>query len=106
MVVAGGTLDLPILVSGLATVPTAAYLDLQVDQDGVNPLVITLVNPKGTSTPVMMSDAPTITLELAEVPVPGDESAGGVWHLLVEDSGGQASGAVARLALMLDTRWD
>lgn len=104
--VAGGTLDLPILVSGLATVPTAAYLDLQVDQDGVNPLVITLVNPEGTSTPVMMSDAPTITLELAEVPVPGDESAGGVWHLRVEDIGGQASGAVAQLALMLDTRWD
>jgi len=38
--------------------------------------------------------------------VPGDESAGGVWHLIVEDLGGQASGSVSRLALTLDTRWD
>lgn len=104
--VPGGVLDLPIAVSGLATVPTAAYLDLQLTQDGPNALDIRLVNPLGTATLVSATDEQLIALELAVMPVPGDESAGGTWHLRVEDIGGQASGSVDRLALTLDTRWD
>lgn len=104
--VPGGVLEIPILVSGLATVPTGAYLDLQLFQDAPNAIEVRLVNPLGTTTTVSATDAPLIDLELAPMPVPGDESAGGVWHLVVEDIGGQASGAVNRLALTLDTRWD
>ncbi|MFY0539658.1 hypothetical protein [Nannocystis pusilla] len=47
-----------------------------------------------------------IDLQLFEVGVPTDESAGGTWHLAVEDLGGAASGVVTRLALTLDTRFD
>lgn len=104
--VPGGTLDVPIVVAGLATVPTGAYLDLQLVQDAANAIEVRLVNPLGTSTTVSATDAPLIELDLAAMPVPGDESAGGVWHLIVEDLGGQASGSVSRLALTLDTRWD
>ena len=103
---AGGTVMIPIVVAGVATVPTAAYLDLQLAQDGANELAVHLVNPGGTSTPVITTDAPLQLLDLAQVKVPGDESAGGIWHLVVEDIGGAASGAVARVALTLDTRWD
>lgn len=104
--VPGGVLDIPILVSGVATVPTGAYLDLQLAQDAPNAIEVRLVNPIGTSTTVSATDAPLIKLDLAAMTVPGDESAGGVWHLFVEDLGGQASGIVSRLALTLDTRWD
>lgn len=104
--VAGGTLLLPILASGIATVPTAAYLDVQIVQDAANSLAVRLVNPFGTSTPVTLADGPVIDLQLFEVGVPTDESAGGTWHLAVEDLGGAASGVVTRLALTLDTRFD
>ncbi|MFZ6183918.1 hypothetical protein [Nannocystis pusilla] len=104
--VAGGTLLLPILASGIATVPTGAYLDLQIVQDAANSVAVHLVNPFGTSTPVTISEGPVIDLQLFEVGVPTDESAGGTWHLAVEDLGGAASGVVTRLALTLDTRFD
>lgn len=104
--VAGGTVMVPLLVAGVATVPTAVYLDLQLAQDGANELALSLVNPEGTITPVSATDAPSLRLDLEGVTVPGDESAGGVWHLVVEDIGGNASGAVTRVALTLDTRWD
>ena len=104
--VAGGSVKIPLLVSGVATVPTAAYLDLQRAQDGANQIAIHLVNPLGTSTPVSLTDAPLVVLDLEPIAVPTDESAGGVWHLVVDDLGGQASGAVTRLALTLDTRMD
>jgi hypothetical protein len=100
------TMLVPIVVSGVATVPTAAYLDVQIVQDAANTLAIHLVNPGGTSTPVITSEGPVIDLQLFEVGVPGDESAGGIWHLAVEDLGGAASGVVTRLALTLDTRFD
>ncbi|MCY1071232.1 hypothetical protein OV090_41200 [Nannocystis sp. RBIL2] len=101
-----GTLLLPILASGIATVPTGAYLDLQIVQDQANSLAVHLVNPGGTSTTVTVSEGPVIDLQLFEVGVPTDESAGGTWHLAVEDLGGAASGVVTRLALTLDTRFD
>lgn len=104
--VPGGTLDIPILVAGLATVPTGAYLDLQLVQVEPNAIEVRLVNPTGTSTTVAATDEPQILLDLAMMPVPGDESAGGVWHLIVEDLGGAATGTIDRLALTLDTRWD
>ena len=104
--VPGGILEIPLLVAGLATVPTGAYLDLQLFQDSVNELEIRLTNPTGTSSLVSATDAPLIQLDLTPVPVPGDESAGGIWYLTVEDVGGQASGSITRLALTLDTRWD
>ncbi|MBK7827409.1 hypothetical protein [Nannocystis sp.] len=104
--VAGGSVKLPLLVAGVATVPTAAYLDLQRAQDGANQVAIHLVNPLGTSTSVSLTDAPLVVLDLEPIAVPTDESAGGVWHLVVDDLGGQASGAVTRVALTLDTRWD
>jgi hypothetical protein len=104
--VAGGSLEIPILVSGLATVPTGAYLDLQLVQDAANELEIRIINPLGTSTLVSASAAKLIELDLTPLPVPGDESAGGVWKLVIDDLGGKASGAVTHLALTLDTRWD
>ncbi len=104
--VTGGILDIPIVVAGLATVPTGAYLDLQLAQDVPNAIEVRLVNPTGTSTTASASDAPLISLDLAPMPVPGDESAGGIWHLLVKDVGGAAKGTVSELALTLDTRWD
>ncbi|WAS95883.1 hypothetical protein [Nannocystis punicea] len=104
--VADGTLLLPILASGIATVPTAAYLDVQIVQDAANSVAVHLVNPFGTSTPVTISEGPVIDLQLFEVGVPTDESAGGTWHLAVEDLGGAASGVVTRLVLTLDTRFD
>ncbi|MDC0721111.1 hypothetical protein [Nannocystis bainbridge] len=104
--VAAGTLLLPILASGVATVPTAAYLDLQIVQDAANSLAVHLVNPTGTSSAVITADGPVIDLQLFKVGVPGDESAGGTWFLAVEDLGGAASGAVTRLTLTVDTRYD
>lgn len=104
--VAGGSLEIPILVSGLATVPTGAYLDLQLVQDAANELEIRIINPLGTSTLVSASAAKLIELDLTPLPVPGDESAGGVWKLVIDDLGGKASGVVTHLALTLDTRWD
>ncbi len=104
--VANGTLTIPILSSGLATVPNAAHLDLNLFQDGANELELRLVNPLGTVTTIITTDATVITLDLEPINVPSDESAGGTWHLVVEDLGGNASGGVTRVALTLDTRWD
>jgi hypothetical protein len=104
--VAGGTVMIPLVISGVATVPTAAYLDLQLTQNSANELAVHLVNPDGTSALVSAIDAPLWIIDLEQVGVPGDESAGGIWHLVVEDIGGDASGAATRVALTLDTRWD
>lgn len=104
--VAGGSVEVPIVASGLATVPTAGYLDLQIAQDVENELAIRLVNPMGTSKPVVTTDVPLLRFDLEPVAVQTDESAGGVWRLVVEDIGGAASGTVGRVALTLDSRWD
>ena len=104
--VAGGTVTIPIVVSGLATVPNAAYLDLHVFQDGENALALRLVNPDATVTDIGTTDATSFIIDLEPVNVPSDESAGGTWQLVVEDIGGDASGGVSRVALTLDTRWD
>lgn len=103
---AGGTATVPIVASGLATVPNIAYLDLQLSQDGANPLAVRLVNPSGTATTVVDTDAASVVLDLEPVQVASDESARGIWHLEIEDIGGDASGAVSHIALTLDTRWD
>jgi hypothetical protein len=104
--VAGGTLEIPILASGLATVPNAAFLDLHLFQDGANEIALRLVNPLPTVTPVATTEATSFTLDLERVNVPSDESAGGIWQLVLEDLGGAANGGVTRVALTLDTRWD
>ena len=102
----GGITVVEILVAGVATVPTAAYLDLDLSQTAGNLLALRLVNPTGTASPVTMTDATVLQLDLETVFTPGDESAGGVWRLEIEDLGGQADGAVHSVALTLDTRWD
>ena len=79
---------------------------MQIVQDAANLVAVHLINPGGTSTPVTMSEGPVIELQLFEVGVPTDESAGGTWHLAVEDLGGAASGVVTGLALTVDTRFD
>jgi subtilisin-like proprotein convertase family protein len=87
-------------------VPNIAYLDLQLSQDSANPVAIRLVNPSGSITTVVETDAALVVLDLEPVKVAGDESAGGRWQLEIEDIGGNASGAVSHVALTLDTRWD
>lgn len=104
--VAGGTASIPIPVSGVATVANAAHLDLQLSQTAANALALRLVNPGGTATPITATDATSLVLDLEPVAVPSDESVGGIWHLLIEDVGGAAEGAVTRVGLTLDTRWD
>ena len=104
----GGELRLPIAVSGLATVPTVAHLDLVVGQLGVNGLRVALENPSGTQVPVIeTTGAPTVDLSLVwqEVAVAGDEAVNGSWTLVIEDTGGAASGAVYALELTLDSRY-
>jgi hypothetical protein len=103
---AGKTTQIPIVASGVATVPNIAYLDLQLSQDSANPVAIRLVNPSGSITTVVETDAALVVLDLEPVKVAGDESAGGRWQLEIEDIGGNASGAVSHVALTLDTRWD
>lgn len=102
----GGISSVAFTVSGLATVPTAAFLDLTLTQDTDNLLELRLLNPLGTVSAVTVTSATAKILDLEPVPVPGDESAGGVWHLEVEDLGGQAVGTVVGVALTLDSRWD
>lgn len=102
----GGDTVIDILTSGIATVPTAAYLDLTLTQTQGNLLTLQLLNPTGTLSPVAMTSDDTLHLDLAQVFTPSDESAGGVWQLIVHDAGGQASGQVHSVALTLDTRWD
>ncbi len=103
---AGGTATVPIVASGLATVPNIAYIDLRLSQGGANQLAVRLVNPSGTATTVVDTDAELVVLDLEPVQVASDESARGIWHLEIEDIGGNASGAVSHIALTLDTRWD
>lgn len=102
----GGSTIVDILVAGVATVPTAAYLDLTLMQADINDLELTLFNPGGTATPVAMTPANGLLLHLEMLPVPSDESAGGKWQLIIKDVGGQAEGMVADIGLTLDTRWD
>lgn len=102
----GGTVSVPILVSGVATVPTAAYLDLTIDQATDAALSLRLIDPDGTEIPVVMTSLQHLRLDLEPVSAPGDESAGGVWQLEIEDTSGTADGLVRAIGLTLDTRWD
>jgi hypothetical protein len=102
----GGSAIVDILVAGVATVPTAAYLDLTLTQADINDLELELLNPDGTANPVAMTSASGLLLHLEQIPVPGDESAGGKWQLIIKDVGGQAEGTVSDIGLTLDTRWD
>lgn len=104
--VTGGLTSIPIAAAGVATVPNRAYLDLQLYQVMSNAIAVRVVNPFGTPATVSTTDAASLELELAAVGVPSDESAGGLWQLVVADIGGAASGGVLRGALTLDTRWD
>lgn len=106
----GGVARVPIVVSGVATVPTAARLRLLLGQDAPNPLRVSLENPTGTFTLVAdTSAAPSADIFLPEqlLGVPGDEGANGVWNLVIEDLGdGTIGGAVFDLQLIVDTRFD
>lgn len=102
----GGITTIEFTASGLATVPTAGYLDLDLTQTSDNLLALRLTNSTGTGYSVGMSDAQSLHFDLEPVPVQSDESAGGVWQLEIEDLGGQADGTVNYVALTLDTRWD
>lgn len=104
--VTGGATVIPILASGVATVPNATYLDLQLYQNSPNALAVGVDNPVGTPANVSMTSETSLALDLALVSILSDESAGGVWQLVVEDMGGAAQGGVSRVALTLDTRWD
>ena len=104
--VSGGTTKLPILVSGLATVPNISYLDLQLSQESANPVTIRVLNPSGTAMTAVQTDATQLVLDLKPVKTQSDEAAGGIWHIEIEDIGGAASGSVSGVALTLDTRWD
>ncbi len=102
----GGITSIEILVSGVATVPTAAYLDLAIVQSAEDLLTLRLFNPTGTLSHMSQTNLQNLRLDLEPMSAPGDESAGGIWKLEIEDSSGKADGLVREVALTLDTRWD
>ncbi len=103
--VAGGSLRVPIIVSGLAIGASRVRLDLVVDQASTNALKVSLRNPAGTLVEVASSDARDLVLSEAPVSgIPLAEPANGRWSLIVEDVGGSAQGTLVDAIVTIDSR--
>jgi hypothetical protein len=90
-------------VTGQATVPMDATL--QVFVDGIAPSRVEwrLVNPAGTVTLALRGLSPGVH---HNHPVPGDEMINGDWVVEVRDVGTGKAGSLRGVRLSLTSRWD
>jgi len=105
----GENTGLSFVVSGVASVPTTARLDLTLTLTAPTGIRVWLTNPSGTTVPVADTVAnPEVSLNLVhlDVSVPGDESANGVWWLVLEGVDADVEVRATEALLTLHTRWD
>jgi hypothetical protein len=101
-----GSASVAVSVSGLATVPTNARLDVRITQEATSPLRITLTNPSGTTTTFGERSDTNIVIFDEAVAVLGDESVNGVWFLTVEADEASVSGVIESVVMTFDSRFD
>ena len=103
---AGGTVRVPLVVHGLATVPSRFLLDLRADLNAESTLTVTLENPSGTRTAGGTFTGTAVHLDGVDVPVLSDEGVNGVWFVEVFDVGGSSGGGVVAVSATIDSRFD
>ncbi|MBK6518966.1 MAG: proprotein convertase P-domain-containing protein [Polyangiaceae bacterium] len=100
-----GSVGVSVDVLGLATVPMDAIVTTRITHPRPSDLELTLINPSGTEVLVWPRGGGPIPASFA-APVPGDESANGLWTLRIADTQAGEQGTVSLFALELTTRFD
>jgi hypothetical protein len=100
-------LDVPIVVSGLATVSLDVELELWVSHPRPQDLRVTLTNVAGTTTELEADELGALFYRRGPVRgLPSDESIQGVWHLRFYDEVEGEVGTVDRVVLTITSQWD
>jgi hypothetical protein len=104
-----GTIEVPIVAFGLATVDVDVYLDLSISHPRPSDLRVALVNPAGTEAVVFDHASDGAALSSDGVLVrgfSGDETVNGTWRLVISDTVSGQTGAVSDVGLVVTSRWD
>lgn len=102
-----GSVSVPVVVYGLASVEVDVHLDLWVSHRRAGDLRVTLVNPGGTEVEVPTGDGFEIWLQGHPViGFSGDEDVNGVWQVRVTDTARGETGVVHEARLTITSRWD
>lgn len=106
---AGGRLEIPIDVYGLATVSTDVTVSMLATNDDYENLRVTLQNPLGTSGTLFGGDASAREVSLRDEAIrayPSDEDANGQWLLVIENPDASAPGRLYRFRMTVTSQYD
>lgn len=105
----GAALEIPVVVSGLASVSEDVLLHLDFVHAAPAELTVSLVDPDGTEVAVRTHQGGRtggIDRHYVALGFPGDESVNGTWTLRVVDPTAGNAGRVVGGTLGLTSRWD